>query len=185
MSIMYCHNCKQMYGPTLFTCPSCGSGNVSRAEMQQSTEALPNADAPAPADAPAAISENPDSVTQIESIRTNDTSPSDNQRELEQILREYVYGHGCQRCSCGGLDNETGETCPDCEGLGIKDWEYGAAVTKLQSLIKQEVDKASTQSRVDELGDFIELFNDQGYSTNDLKGYLTDRLEELKGYPNE
>lgn len=33
MSLMYCNDCRVMYGPTLVVCPNCGSGNVSRAEL--------------------------------------------------------------------------------------------------------------------------------------------------------
>lgn len=33
MSIMICNACKCVYGPTVFTCPKCGSGDVSVATV--------------------------------------------------------------------------------------------------------------------------------------------------------
>lgn len=39
MSIMYCNSCHSTYGPTLLTCPNCGSGDVARAVVEVSPEA--------------------------------------------------------------------------------------------------------------------------------------------------
>jgi len=44
VSLMSCGDCGCMYGPTILVCPKCGSGNVSRVEVQpgqQTTAALP------------------------------------------------------------------------------------------------------------------------------------------------
>lgn len=58
--------------------------------------------------------------------------------KIKKILEENVYGLICP-CGGGGTD-EGNKTCEVCNGTGIYDWRYGAAVDALSDLIDEVID---------------------------------------------
>lgn len=45
-----------------------------------------------------------------------------NVKELDEILKEYVYGFACGACDTGGSDGGQGD-CKNCKGYGIVGWQ--------------------------------------------------------------
>lgn len=67
-------------------------------------------------------------------LNNKSTAIADVDKELEKLMKEYVYGFACGRCDTGGSDGGDGK-CPNCNGYGIVDWQ----TTKLAQAIKQMV----------------------------------------------
>lgn len=57
--------------------------------------------------------------------------------ELEEVLKENVWGYTCKTCDGGGTigqDKGSAINCPNCKTLGIIDWETNLAVKKVKDL---------------------------------------------------
>ncbi len=65
------------------------------------------------------------------------------QSEIENILKENVYGQVCD-CGGGGTDDNN-DICETCNGLGIYEWEYGLASKKIYELITEQREFTSKQ----------------------------------------
>lgn len=62
--------------------------------------------------------------------------------EVDKIVRENIWGNICRDCSGGGGDGT--ETCSNCGGCGIVDWQV---TEKLYKYILQSTEEAIAEER--------------------------------------
>lgn len=73
---------------------------------------------------------NPNSVCKC------DTPVSNQNKEIEELLKRNVYGFRCGACDAGGTDGGLG-TCKNCDGHGIVNWQTTDLKEGLETLIAQ------------------------------------------------
>jgi hypothetical protein len=67
----------------------------------------------------------------------------DNVEQIENLIKENMWGLRCDYCTGGGWDYDEDKKCTNCGGCGIYDWR----IEPLVSLIKQKLLEVQEQER--------------------------------------
>lgn len=82
--------------------------------------------------------------------------------KVEEIIKKQTLAIICKECNGGGYNYDKKENCEECEGTGLSEWRFGAAIEDIDKLYRKEMIKIVEGNKLPDpnpYGEYVKIKN--------------------------